>query len=264
MEAPEKAKGTESIRGPCNPDLAPVAIAFAEAEQRLEQSEFFTGQVCVASINELRYAGCHLLRATCPDTPQLDELKEAQHHYADPVDGADREIARAIDHCKRAKYDAIAFDAHGAIRWLDLFKEDYRLILGEDILGLPDALLAANDAEAIIVFGKANANRRAEHLNTLDQLCLNLQNAERFLEALRCKLNAKRNAKQAELEERQRAQEDKKRQDRTTRFRWIVGLIVTAITSAAAIGIVKLYVDAKATQTAKPDATLNAPPPSHP
>jgi len=170
-----------------------LAEAFADAERRLKQSEYFTGNVCTAVINELRYAGCHLLRAECPTVTQLDEATESQHHDANEKQWADREIRRAIDHCRRAKYDAIAFDVHGAIEWLELFKRDYRLILDQDIVGLPEALHVAEDAKRVIVYGEANPSLRERHLTTLDQSCAVLKNSLNSLESLRFQLNAKRN-----------------------------------------------------------------------
>lgn len=51
--------------------LEEVAVAFAAAESRLKQSEFYTGLPCVPSINELRYAGCHTLANRIPISPTM-------------------------------------------------------------------------------------------------------------------------------------------------------------------------------------------------
>lgn len=241
MEPPKRAPQD-------TPTLEQVAIAFADAESRLKQSEFYTGLPSIPSVNELRYAGCHLLRYECPDIPQADELQEPQHHNQDAT-----ELKRALDHCVRAKYDAVAFDAHGAVKWLDLFKEDYSLILHEETSGLQDALRSAEDARRTMAFCRVNPNQREAYAAALDQSCALLRHAEDTLEALKPQLNARRDKQKRELEEKQR-------QERVARFRWIVGLIVTAIFSATAIGIVKMVLDSKSPSHTHSGAYLASPP----
>lgn len=174
--------------------LSELAIAFHDAETRLKQTEANTNRTPSSVVNELRYAACHLLRAECQEIPQLDEAFESQHH--EPRGSRSvfaLEVRRAIDHCKRAKYDAIEFDTVICNERLDLFKKDYRLIFADNIDGLLEALKAAREAQKLLASGKANRSRREIYLADLDSVCERLLAAQDNLEVLRPVLNAWRN-----------------------------------------------------------------------
>jgi hypothetical protein len=179
-------------------DLTELARAFADAESRLKLTEAHTNRVVSAVVNELRYAACHLLRAECPEIGQLDESNELQHHDPpkDRQSNFDRELRRAIDHCKRAKYDAIEYDTVVCQEQLNLFKRDYRLVIADDIEGMATALKTANAAQRLLASGEANPVRREQYLDSLDEVCNQLLESIDGLEALRPILNAKLERKQ--------------------------------------------------------------------
>ena len=264
------AFGVPGVRS--NKRLAPVAIAFAEAERRLKQSELLTGEVCIPSINELRYACCHILRDECPEIPQEDAARESQHH-SDGGNGIGRDIERAIDHCKRAKYDAIAIDVAAVKKWLEVFKEDYRLILDETIPGLEEGVRAADEADRMINICDANPNDRSKYAEKLDELCASLHNAERVLESKRFQLNAKRDRRikeeeearlKAELEreerERKAAREEEDR--RVSRRRWVIGSVVFGILgllTTIGLGIANLHVNSQKLRDSKTAVPIVSP-----
>lgn len=187
------ATGASSIEYSSPRSLSELAEAFYQAEQRLKTTEERTNRPVNSVINELRYAACHLLRAECPNIPQLDESFESQEHDPQEDDQTyfQREVHRATDHCKRAKYDAIEFDVIDCQERLSEFKYDYKQIIADDIEGLLAALKAANEAQRLLSCGKTQRARRERYLEALDAVCVCLREAYGTLDALRPVLNAK-------------------------------------------------------------------------
>jgi len=188
-----------STRGPSSEgklDVDAVAREFSATEDRLKQTERRTKENVDSVINELRYASCHLLRALCPEIDQSSQPDEDVHH-APPRPGEDPqklEIRRAIDHCRRGRYDAVEYDTMTCLLELDLFKNDYRFVLGDDVPGLPAALKVARIAQRLVEDGKepTRHKRRENGLDELEQECNSLTEAYRGLDDLRPVLNAKR------------------------------------------------------------------------
>jgi hypothetical protein len=216
--------------------LDDLAIEFSKAEARLKQAENKADRVPVSVVNELRYAGCHVLRALCPAIAQTDETDTTQSHDSDhPGEShSDAEVRRATDHCKRARYDAIEYETIQRLKKVTLFQEDYRLVISPEMPKVNEALQAAYDAQQMVEGepGKDPDPRREKNLDALDRLCESLKLAERGLATIRPVLNIKL--------------EDRQRQDRTSRRRWIATTIIAvlALLSASAIGITKIYLDA--------------------
>lgn len=178
--------------------------------------------------------------------PQVDELRETQHHVDSKPD--DRELKRALDHCVRAKYDAVAFDAHGAVKWLDLFKEDYRLILVEENPTITLALTSAERAQRTMAQAKIDHHFRDRYVKELEASCSQLREAQGLLNGMIPQLAAKVAAKKREEDDRAREAEDRARKERVDRFRWRVGTVIAivAILSTTAGWVVKSYFDYKA------------------
>jgi hypothetical protein len=94
-------------------ELNEVRNLFNEAEKALKTVEHLHGEgIIVPAINELRYAGNHLLRAAAAIDP----------------DEKQKNIERAKNHCKRAHYDAIEIGVIAYLEKFDKFHNDYRLI----------------------------------------------------------------------------------------------------------------------------------------
>jgi len=238
--------------------LEDLAIEFSKAEARLKQAENKADRVPVSVVNELRYAGCHVLRALCPAIAQTDETDTTQSHDSDRPGEShpDAEVRRATDHCKRARYDAIEYETIQRLKKVTLFQEDYRLVISPEMPKVNEALQAAYDAQQMVEGepGKEPDPRREKNLDVLDKLCESLKLAERGLATIRPILNTKR-------EEKQREQEERQRQERVTKFRWQVGIAITVlgILCTTTFGIVKILSDAKGASPQSVDAPSTLP-----
>lgn len=105
--------------------LEKVSKAFAEvrsyyemAEQKMKLIEGIGDGLYIPSVNELRYAGCHLSRATV----EID------------VEVALEELDKALRHCKRAVYDALEVGITYYLETLRTFIDDYRHVVITSII----------------------------------------------------------------------------------------------------------------------------------
>jgi hypothetical protein len=101
-----------------NFNVADVRDAYNLAEQHIKLVEHHEG-LAFPPVNELRYAGQHLCRAVVETD---DGVKEK--HYQD-----------ALDHCRRASYDALEILLSYYLEKCIKFQDDYRQVLVGDILG---------------------------------------------------------------------------------------------------------------------------------
>ncbi len=93
--------------------FARVADLFDEAESAVKLVERLQDEgVVVPSINELRYAGFHIIQAI---------------QATDQGSGSEQ-IARAEKHCKRAIYDALELGILDRLNAIRIFEDDYRLV----------------------------------------------------------------------------------------------------------------------------------------
>jgi len=92
-----------------------VATLFNKAEKALKKVERIHADLIIPSINELRYAGCHLTR-----------------HIQSPVDHS--ELIQAANHCKRAMYDCYEAGIYHFLNSVNLFQKDYRNIVISDVM----------------------------------------------------------------------------------------------------------------------------------
>ena len=68
-----------------------IQTLYLSAENKIKHLEVVSREMCVPSINELRYAGNHLLKALTS--------------YSN--DAKNEHLSKAKSHCKRAIYDAV-------------------------------------------------------------------------------------------------------------------------------------------------------------
>jgi len=85
---------------------------FKNAESRIKNAELLNQKLSIPSINELRYAGHHLLKAT----QEIEELKILE------------ELDKANRHTKRSYYDAIEASLLYKLKEIQQFDEEYRII----------------------------------------------------------------------------------------------------------------------------------------
>lgn len=84
------------------------------ADRTAKKVQKFVRLAGVPAINELRYVAHHLVNTVMPATPNVDTEKELQ---------------RAINHCKRATYEASEAGILFAFDRIAEFKEDYRSVV---------------------------------------------------------------------------------------------------------------------------------------
>jgi preprotein translocase subunit SecE len=98
-----------------NVDVNIVVSLFTQAEVALKKIERTHETLTIPTINQLRYAGCHLAR-----------------YLKDPANK--EEITRAANHCQRAIYDAYETGILYFLTEIDTFENDYRKTVITDVL----------------------------------------------------------------------------------------------------------------------------------
>lgn len=93
-------------------DINKVYLGFKKAEEKIKKLELSHKNLIIPSVNELRYAGYHLLQASRLTTD--NEIKE--------------EISKANRHTKRAIYDAIEASLVYILQEIELFDKEYNKI----------------------------------------------------------------------------------------------------------------------------------------
>lgn len=114
MSFPRKPEeGDQETRATDADEFANVTRLFHKAEDKLKLVERLHDEgLVVPSVNELRYAGYHLLRALNAGGPS---------ERADHIDRAER-------HCCRAIYDAVEVSILDRLAAVRRFEDDYRLV----------------------------------------------------------------------------------------------------------------------------------------
>ena len=92
--------------------------AYKKAEDALHSLGIEAGGVDTAAVNELRYAGRHLLNGLVSDDP----------------DDQDEQFLRSRRHCERALYEAYDSAIYYHFAQYDQFKADYRRIVISDVI----------------------------------------------------------------------------------------------------------------------------------
>lgn len=105
--------------------VAEVKKLFSLAEQYAKEVEFLSSAVQVPAINELRYAGQHILKALVKDDDEE----------------ADAELGKAKGHCQRAMYEAVEAGIMFCLDAIKAFQEEHRhLVVTEVIPDYPQHL----------------------------------------------------------------------------------------------------------------------------
>lgn len=92
--------------------LFSIRRLFQEAEDDIKDAERRSLNLCVPAVNELRYAGHHVLRGLAASAPE-----EREEQYL-----------RASRHCQRARYDAVEMRLWSLLGEFRDFQEDYRSV----------------------------------------------------------------------------------------------------------------------------------------
>lgn len=107
-------------------DLSTLKREFDQADQFAREVQSFRKKAAVPAQNELRNVGYHLL-----------------HALTDRSEPSEDQIVRAINHCKRASYEAAEAGIISALLLIDQFKNDYKdKIAIQDVIPNWSAIMA--------------------------------------------------------------------------------------------------------------------------
>lgn len=217
-----------------SPRIADIKILYADAEDSIKRYERIGLDNLVPAINELRYAGQHLLAA---ETAEVEDER-------------DKHLFRAERHCERARYDAkectivALLEGIATIRSLGFTDAE----LGSVVPDWAKIIKAASAAQTFIIHaGNVKSAPIAELDAAIDALMdasEKLRQCEPAIMGLRQKKLAAIDAeRQAEEDRRVRAQEEAMLEQRTNEDRryarsvllaWI-GIAIGALGLAATI-----------------------------
>lgn len=193
--------------------LKPLLVLFGQAEVKIKQVEQTTGEgVLLPSINQLRYAGYHIVKSLLADDEQKNQA----------------EIDRATNHAKRAIYD---IDEALLIDCLDrakIFKEKYgdSVFITDIIANYPEQLIELDKANQGIQNLRKNAENYKNRHTLYQQLEPHLETLSKIIAIFEqsAHLIAKK-------------EEDKKSREITNTRRFRLTIIV-----ALFIGIIGIYI----------------------
>ena len=194
--------GSDSQSASDRPTLAALRGAYARADRAAREVQSFTEAAGIPAINELRYAGFHLLGALNDVGAVIDEA----------------ELTRAINHAHRACYEAAEAGILFALDAISRFKTDYEFISVSSVVpDYADILSQAEDAkDGLAEPRELGSERTADHARLM-AVFTELRRHSRRLEASRVELNKLR--------------EKERREGR----RFVIGTIIALLTLVAAI-----------------------------
>jgi len=199
-----------------------VCALFDQAEHKLKEVEQLEGDLAIPVVNELRYAGHHVIRGL---KSLLGSQARAEH------------FQEAEGHCKRAIYDAHEAMLLYLLNRIRLFQNDYRKTILSDVI--PDyqaRILHLRKAQQLIKKAKEeHSDHRGDYYDEIAPHVAVVKEAWEVFEDARDELNKK--LEQANEEERRRTEERGRveRQDRATHRRWQVGTVVAVLALAAGV-----------------------------
>lgn len=124
---------------------------FKQAEKDLKFVEGLTEQLAIPAINELRYAGRHLLTAGLLRENGGDETEARQN------------LQSALNHCKRAVFDSADAGLNFIISEANAFKKDYRKVQIAAVLPDYIDILTRLDEANTLIQKFAEHDERAQH-----------------------------------------------------------------------------------------------------
>lgn len=140
--------GSGSGTVPEGDDWKVLQRLFREAEQALSEAETIHSDLAVPSMNQLRYAGHHMLSAMTAETPSERE----------------EEYRKAVRHCQRAVYDAFDSSIAYILKNIDQFKQDYAKVeIVPHFPGYPAIMAEARKARDLLIRARAEKERRQDY-----------------------------------------------------------------------------------------------------
>lgn len=158
-----------------------LRAAYQEAEDAVHDLGIDSGEgVELNAVNELRYAGNHVLRAIVAQ--QRDEMEECAE-----------EMQRAKRHCDRALYDAYDAAVFFRVTQFERFRNDYRTVPVTDVIrDYPAIRVQVRKALDLLRKARSDASSRGDFYRQVRDTHVALAESIDLLEGAREELN-KRN-----------------------------------------------------------------------
>lgn len=123
-----------------------LARLYRQAEEKIKLVENLSQELSIPAVNELRYAGYHMVQYLSGNGDSEIELKKAQNH------------------CKRAIYDAVEAGITHQLEMIRIFQHDFKvLILSDFIPNYPALQKQIREARDLILAPKSDRNDRAAY-----------------------------------------------------------------------------------------------------
>ena len=146
------------------------------AEQHAKEVENLRSEVQIPAVNELRYAGYHVLKAIDEDGNVTDD-----------------HLSKAQGHCERAMYEAAEAGIMFCLEMVKRFQYDYQdVVVSEVISDYPDRLARAQQAVNKIIAGRADRESVESQVAEYMDEFRTVRDIMEVLEASRDDLNVKR------------------------------------------------------------------------
>ena len=176
MNAMSESRPSTSMTNDSPHRIGELRTLYDKADQFVREVAEFEDEVAIPAINELRYAGYHLLQAIGDDgTISKDE-----------------QFRRAISHCERAMYESAEAGINSVLVWIDQFREDYKNIVVKDVVDDYARILAhTRKAQDLIARGRSDQMSSSDRVSRYMETFRQLSEYSELLEASRDDLNAK-------------------------------------------------------------------------
>ena len=150
------------------PDYEEIKQCFDRAESYAKEIEVLQEDIAFPAINQLRYAGHHLLKALVAESPAR----------------RDDNLLDARKHCQRSMYDASEAGITYVLNWLTGFRERHTgLIISGTIPDYPKLLAAAQKAGRKLVEGRSNRKSPEDQTDEYMAVYRELRDYKDLLEA---------------------------------------------------------------------------------
>ena len=104
----------------------------------------------IPALNELRYAGHHVIQCISPETGQVTDVNN--------------NLQKAHGHCERALYEASEAGLMAAVKSILAVRDRYPdVVISEVVRDYPDSLMRAHSAKKMVVAGRADRKSVLEH-----------------------------------------------------------------------------------------------------
>ena len=176
MNAMSESRPSTSMTNDSPHRIGELRTLYDKADQFVREVAEFEDEVAIPAINELRYAGYHLLQSIGDDGTIFK----------------DEQFRRAISHCERAMYEAAEAGINSVLVWIDQFREDYKNIVVKDVVDDYARILAhTRKAQDLIARGRSDQMSSSERVSRYMETFRQLREYSELLEASRDDLNAK-------------------------------------------------------------------------